>query len=202
MEDSYQNIVRMCNYARQYHAEGILNTDWGDFGHINHPDFSVPGMIYGAAFSWNQENIAFDEINRQISRLEYGGITEQTVDILAKMPKHSLFTWRDAVAYYEQSTRNRKLRVEDQFLKLLLEDASTTDKMVKCADDALRELVLQMKRTAISMNTQTKEIVGLYELAAKAIQLWNETRLALVHEKQEHSWNKTEAFALAGRLKR
>ncbi len=165
MEGSYQNIVRMCNYARQYHAEGILNTDWGDFGPINHPDFS------GAAFSWNQENIAFAEINQQISRLEYGGITEQTVDILAKMPKHSLFAWRDAVAYYEQSTRNRKLRVEDQFLKLLLEDASTTDKMVKCADDALRELVLQMKRTAISMNTQTKEIVGLYELAAEAIQL-------------------------------
>ena len=34
-----------------YHADGVLNTDWGDCGHINHPDFSLVGMIYGAAFS-------------------------------------------------------------------------------------------------------------------------------------------------------
>ena len=47
---SYENISRMCQYASNYHAEGLLNTDWGDCGHINHPDFSLPGMIYGAAF--------------------------------------------------------------------------------------------------------------------------------------------------------
>ena len=29
-------------------------------------------MIYGAAFSWNGNILSFDEINRQISRLEFG----------------------------------------------------------------------------------------------------------------------------------
>ena len=52
VENSYKNIARMCGYARKYHAEGVLNTDWGDCGHINQPDFSLPGMIYGAVFSW------------------------------------------------------------------------------------------------------------------------------------------------------
>lgn len=44
---------------------------WGDFGHINHPAHPVVGMIYGAAFSWNGEEIPRDGINRQISMLEY-----------------------------------------------------------------------------------------------------------------------------------
>ena len=57
IEPSYRNIVRMCGYAKKYHAIGILNTDWGDFGHINHPAYSIPGMIYGAAFAWNHEVI-------------------------------------------------------------------------------------------------------------------------------------------------
>ena len=71
IEDSYKNITRMCGYAKKYHGIGILNTDWGDFGHVNDPAFSVPGMIYGAVFSWNGENIPFAELNRMISRIEY-----------------------------------------------------------------------------------------------------------------------------------
>lgn len=57
IENSYKNITRMCGYAAKYHGIGVLNTDWGDFGHVNDPAFSVPGMIYGAVFSWNGEKI-------------------------------------------------------------------------------------------------------------------------------------------------
>ena len=39
IESSYQNIMKMCGYGHKYHVEGILNTDWGDFGHVNHPAF-------------------------------------------------------------------------------------------------------------------------------------------------------------------
>ncbi|WP_455717358.1 hypothetical protein [Anaerosporobacter sp.] len=53
--DAYENIKRICTYAYQYDAIGVLNTDWGDYGHVNHPEFSMIGMIYGAAFSWNKE---------------------------------------------------------------------------------------------------------------------------------------------------
>jgi len=35
IENSYKNITRMCAYGQKYQAEGILNTDWGDFGHVN-----------------------------------------------------------------------------------------------------------------------------------------------------------------------
>ena len=47
--EAYENISRMARYGHECHAMGLLNTDWGDYGHINHPDFSRIGMIYGAA---------------------------------------------------------------------------------------------------------------------------------------------------------
>ena len=99
---SYENISRMCHYAVDYQAEGVLNTDWGDCGHINHPDFSLVGMIYGAAFSWNPEIPDFDEINRQISRIAYGDVSETLVSLLAKISVCWKFTWRNAVDRLEQ----------------------------------------------------------------------------------------------------
>lgn len=202
IENSYQNIVRMCRYGHQYHVEGILNTDWGDFGHVNHPEFSVPGMIYGAAFSWNQEEIAFGEINRQISILEYGDTTGQTVGIMAKMAEHSLFGWRDAVVYYEMAGQHHAPDEEDWQPSLFLTDAVTAGDMVTKADYALRELVTQMKRTAVFMNAQAREFIGLAELAAEAVRLWNEVGAVLVCEKQGEPRRQEETFALAARLER
>lgn len=202
IENSYRNIVRMCGYGHQYHAEGILNTDWGDFGHINHPEFSVPGMIYGAAFSWNRENIAFDEINRQISLLEYGDTTGQTVSIMAEITRHSLFGWRDAVVYYEIVGRNHEPDADGQLPELLLADAATAGVMVQKADKALRGLVTQVKRAAVFMNAQSRELAGLIELAAEAIRLWNEVGAAIACEEQTVTGNQKEAFVLAGRIER
>jgi hypothetical protein len=33
-------------------ATGVLNTDWGDFGHLQYLPISEPGLAAGAAFSW------------------------------------------------------------------------------------------------------------------------------------------------------
>lgn len=49
----FSNNRVMCAHAHKYHAIGMLNTDWGDYGHLCQPAFSVPGILYGAAFAWN-----------------------------------------------------------------------------------------------------------------------------------------------------
>ena len=107
----------MCGYAKKYHAIGILNTDWGDFGHINHPAYSIPGMIYGAVFAWNHEVIPFEELNRQISRVEYHDSSETLVGLLAQIPQNSVFTWWDAVMYYEKNEAGRRWRAASLPLK-------------------------------------------------------------------------------------
>lgn len=38
--------------AVQYGAEGVLNTDWGDGGHLNFISSSYVGIAWGAAMSW------------------------------------------------------------------------------------------------------------------------------------------------------
>ena len=91
VENSYKNIARMCGYARKYHAEGVLNTDWGDCGHINQPDFSLPGMIYGAVFSWGDDTDSFEELNEQISRLAYATGVENLFPIWQK-PRNAPFS--------------------------------------------------------------------------------------------------------------
>ncbi len=203
IKDSYSNILKMCGYAHQYRAEGILNTDWGDFGHVNHPAFSVPGMIYGAAFSWNQEEIAFDEINRQISLLEYGDTTGTTVDILAKVPEHSLFGWRDAVVYYEKTAKKRVFKAEEEETSSLLSaDAATADRMVEQADKALREIVIQLKQTTVFMDTQARAIAGVFDVTTEAVRLWNEVGAVIAREKRGAMPDPGQIYALAGRLER
>jgi len=108
IRDSYENIRRMCSYALTYGAEGVLNTDWGDYGHINHPDFSTAGMIYGAAFSWRGEILPFEEISRQISLLEYGDRSESLITLLAGLPEQG-FGWRQAVNYLEKGNADKEM---------------------------------------------------------------------------------------------
>lgn len=103
LDVAYENIKRMCTYAVQYHTEGVLTTDWGDYGHINHPDFSIPGRIYGAAFSWNKNIPEFDEINRRISQVEFGDRSGQLVSLMAGISRNQIFDWWMAVGYMEKA---------------------------------------------------------------------------------------------------
>ncbi|MGT2950203.1 hypothetical protein BU202_02360 [Streptococcus cuniculi] len=102
IEVSYENIRRMCDYAIAYQAEGILNTDWGDCGHINHPDMSLPGLMIGAECSWNRTRRPFDQLNEVISRLEFRDTSGQLLSVINQMSKAWTYKWRDLVNYKEQ----------------------------------------------------------------------------------------------------
>ena len=98
-ENSYKNNRAMCGHGRKYHAIGLLNTDWGDYGHICHPWFSVPGILYGAAFAWNADNVSFDEINQAISLFEYGDREGTFMKAFVHLTDHETFAWSSAVRW-------------------------------------------------------------------------------------------------------
>ena len=52
--------------AVQHGGEGILLTDWGDFGHLQYLPFTYPGLIYAGSCAW--EGKALEE-NAILSRL-------------------------------------------------------------------------------------------------------------------------------------
>lgn len=173
--DSYQNIVQMCSYAHKYHALGILNTDWGDYGHVNEPDFSIPGLIYGAAFSWNREVISMEEINRQISHVEFHDHSGRIVDVLSEISSLCLVSWYDAVMYYEmhELDRNEEGRW-GAWDRLLQEEVSD-------ANCRLEELRRELLQTTAYMDTERRGLMRAYDVCIMGIQLWNEIGVYLGH---------------------
>ncbi len=160
---SYENISRMCRYAHTYKAEGLLNTDWGDCGHINHPDFSLPGMIYGAAFSWNLDIPEFEDINRQISKIAYGDVTENLVSLLARISESWKFTWRNAVDWMEQDP------------EVSLESAEVYEKAVEDLEQIQAELYQSVTHLPIAQRGQ----IHAYLIAVKGMILLQKIGIAL-----------------------
>lgn len=187
LKSSYLNITRMCSYAEKYGAIGILNTDWGDFGHINHPEHSIPGMIYGAAFSWNRETLSFEEINRQISVIEFRDHSGQLVNLLAEIPENCLFDWDKAVIFYETMELGETgFNVQENARELADESA------IQKANDTLVRIGRLLQTNVINMDSSMRWRIGSYLLIIEGIQIFNEAGQTLLNQKQ--------SFELAARL--
>lgn len=104
----------MCRHAHKYGAVGLLNTDWGDYGHVNDYRLSIPGVLYGAAFSWNAEEVPFDEINEAISRLAYGDTSGKIVSGIAHFSDNEMFQWSQAVNWMEGDEKRREEILEER----------------------------------------------------------------------------------------
>ena len=96
----------MCRNAHKYHARGVLNTEWGDLGHIAHPEFSTIGQIYGAAFSWSDKPMEEEEINRAISILQYGDVKGELVSLFRDLADTECVNWWHAVEYKEKCQKD------------------------------------------------------------------------------------------------
>ena len=71
VKDSVPNITKMASYAYEANAKGLMNTNWGDYGHIAPIEACMYGTIFGCAKAWNAtyEYPLFDE---SIDLLYYG----------------------------------------------------------------------------------------------------------------------------------
>ena len=183
---AYKNNRIMGRHARKYHAVGILNTDWGDYGHINDPRLTVPGMLYGAAFAWNADEVPFDEINEAVSRLEYGDASGTLAGAMAEMSDHEVFDWWNAVNWIESSDTRRA--------KLLAKLDMTQVPAANAAVEAARGKVLAAAR---SLPAGRKDIVQLVCVVADSILLWNDVGAYLAGA---HTAGDEAGTALACRL--
>lgn len=191
--DSYENITRMCSYARKYHAAGILNTDWGDYGHINHPAHSVPGMIYGAAFSWNGKEILKEELNRRISLLEYRDGSGRLAGLMEELGNCSCLDWYWTVMIYEYAVLGEP-GMESDLDKLLADRRSETEKAEQ-ETVKLNDLRRELKHTAVCMDSRERGLMQELELTAEAIDVWNHVGAALCR-------GEVPDFGLAERLEK
>ncbi|MDY3243817.1 MAG: glycoside hydrolase family 20 zincin-like fold domain-containing protein [Candidatus Limiplasma sp.] len=163
-ENSYKNNRAMCGHGRKYHAIGLLNTDWGDYGHICHPWFSVPGILYGAAFAWNADNVPFDEINQAISLFEYGDREGVFMKAFVHLTDHEIFPWFNAVRWIEAAAPEKR---REQLREI---DPAQVPAANAAIDAALDELAL----AALCMEPDKRPIRRALEISATGAKLFND----------------------------
>ena len=179
IEDAYKNIRRMCSYAHKYAAMGVLNTDWGDYGHVNCPEYSVPGMIFGGAFSWNQEMPEFEEICRQVSVTEYHDASEKLVELLCGISECAAFDWFDAVIFYEkEELGEQEVGLTGRALRL---DQETAEEM----NAALERLNVLVKESARNMDSCSREILQTIDMTVQGLMIWNEIGALVMENRAE-----------------
>ena len=163
LDYAYRNNRVMCHHARKYGAVGLLNTDWGDYGHINDPRLTIPGLLYGAAFAWNADPVPFEEINEAVSRLEWNDATGTLVGAMAALAHHEVFDWQHAVNWIESDDARRA--------ELLAELDLTA---VAGANAAVAEARAAALAAGPGMPVGQRDILQLICVVADGITLWND----------------------------
>lgn len=103
IHNSYINLKTMVTFSYKHGTNAVMVTDWGDYGHINHPLFSIPGMAMAAAFMRDRNNLEkdFETICQEISAGEYGDNSGRAVKCLSDAADSAVYTWSDIVRLYD-----------------------------------------------------------------------------------------------------
>lgn len=197
LDYAYKNISAMCRHGHKYDVLGVLNTDWGDYGHFNHPEFSTAGMIYGAAFSWSEEEIPFEEINRQISKIEYSDSSEQFAGLVCELEKKELFLWESVVEVKEGLQKGHSEKVQ-----YILENFN--GEAVTKSNAGIDEDLNSLYKIMTDMDSSKRYLVEPYLIMGKGIKLFNEIGLFMkqhyASDSNSTSFTKDSRYKLAVEL--
>jgi HEPN domain-containing protein len=124
-------------------------------------------MIYGASFSWNSNQLSFDEINKQISFLEYKDSSGSLVQIINEIASEDNSLWSFLVEYKEK--KQKKIRKE-----IVVQAYQANDKLEKAVE--------KMYHNMIHMESAVRSVVKAYLIMAKGLILFY-TVLVTLYEK-------------------
>ncbi|MDD6094809.1 MAG: beta-N-acetylhexosaminidase [Clostridia bacterium] len=82
IDTSVGNITDFANHGKKFGALGLLNTNWGDFGHICSFNCNLYGMLFGAQKSWNVDAPTDEEFTKTASLLLYDVTEFNMVDTI------------------------------------------------------------------------------------------------------------------------
>jgi hypothetical protein len=149
-------------------------------------------MIYGAAFSWNRQIPDFEDINRQISRLEYGDLTESFLSVVTELPADGIVTWFEVVCFKEVWEKKIKGKPWAPVLEGLSFDRVTE------ANKKLKENISRIYQILSTAKTEKRPLYEAYLITAEGMKLWNDIGVMAACGENE---NRTEeAVDLAVRL--
>ena len=108
IDQGSKNILAMCEYGYKYHAKGMLNTNWGDYGNPCSLELSMHGLVLGAAKSWNRDTNTDVYFADSMNHLVYKN--DQAVHYLTLLDKlHSKLDWNRLAFCYSNCIYENKL---------------------------------------------------------------------------------------------
>ncbi len=177
MDKASKNISAMIGFGKKYNATGVLNTDWGDFGHINLLSASIPSAIFGAGLSWNADDTG-KPADEEISVLEYGDSTGRLAGVLRELSRQPLLQWETVVLWYYttcgHSTEN--YGYSDHYLKLMLE---SDESRVRSAYHNIRELEKELSALHNSVYENKKADLKEFLVSADGLALFQALLLVI-----------------------
>lgn len=186
MDNASINITKMVEYGKKYNAVGVLNTDWGDYGHVNLFANSMPGMIYGASLSWNPDGEKdFDKADEAISVIEFGENARELVGTLRALSRQQPFHWSFVIFWKERDL------VDKDFINPWLERIKNIDnsRVTEAYHKAL-ELEKKLIKLAGTVSYDRKLDVNEFIISAKGIALTQAAFLAI--KKYDFKCNETK----------
>lgn len=114
-ESMIKNITNACSCAVKYGALGILNTEWGNCGHMQTPAMSYPGHILAGALSWNSAPLPTEGLERYLSLMVYGDRTLEAGKIIMDFGRYRAFedvereTRTMAITSFERGIQDRDI---------------------------------------------------------------------------------------------
>ena len=77
LSNAMANVRNFAAVGRKYGAQGLLNTDWGDYGHRNFLGVSLHGLAHGAAHGWYGRGVDDAAFTRRFCEHTFGETTDR-----------------------------------------------------------------------------------------------------------------------------
>jgi len=104
---SEKNIAIMAKHAKKFDALGIMNTNWGDYGHPCSMELSMYGFAMGAEKSWNESTDFDDEFAKTVDLHIYA--KEGATSLVKELASiYDNIGWTSLVMYYSDQIYNNK----------------------------------------------------------------------------------------------
>lgn len=105
------NISKMAHYGKKYGALGILNTNWGDWGHPANLELGMYGLVLGAEKSWTEETPVDEAFYARVNHLLYR--QEGALELLKTIaPLQRKVPWKEFMNAYFFKRYGEESRVE------------------------------------------------------------------------------------------
>ena len=166
------NISSFAAHAKKYGTMGLLNTNWGDFGHVCPFNCNLYGLLFGAEKAWNVDSATDADFETAASLLLYGITEFNMADTLrALATASSSCSWSEFVIWHSAT----HLESRDMALGY-----GRNHKGELTADDVKRHVTIcQSERERLEALGRNDDIICDLILSCRAISLMNRLVLCL-----------------------